>query len=468
MVNIFLIVVAIIMAILVLALSFYIVFLYQHEEDKNTAWLPKIVVICGLALACFNVLLLPYDVASRMDPSTGISQGINTELCWEIVLYTIAILTFAIVPFCIFFYEGYEPEQSSIGTQLKPAFCYGGITAVLFATIAVLCWLFAGTAKIPIEVFEPQPQSVAVGSAVLNTGVFKENKIEVPVAFLTYVVALMCVIGWVFFIIFAGIGLASVPIDGVRDFIDRPIPISLEEYNKRKDACGHDAMKLMERGQELEKAEEQGAKGYFHRKRLLKFQQEVSQLETQYEKIDKCYNGAPSVLAAYLGLVLAILGGIVSFLWLLHILIHNILGKPFLSKMLEGLDSAFSLFGVVAYGLFAFYLLLCVVKGCARFGFNLVLFTIHPMKIHGTMMNGLLFNTGLILLCSTPCVQFSVISFSSYVSNTSASVLFLLIRNLSGVGAITQYIQYAMGVIALISIVCLAFLPRCKRGEGDD
>jgi LMBR1 domain-containing protein 1 len=45
------------------------------------------------------------------------------------------------------------------------------------------------------------------------------------------------------------------------------------------------------------------------------------------------------------------------------------------------LDNAFGLFGTIAYGVFAFYLLLCVIKGNFKFGLRVpFLFEIHPMK----------------------------------------------------------------------------------------
>jgi LMBR1 domain-containing protein 1 len=45
------------------------------------------------------------------------------------------------------------------------------------------------------------------------------------------------------------------------------------------------------------------------------------------------------------------------------------------------LDNVFGLFGTIAYGIFAFYLLWCVFKGNFKFGLRIpFLFTIHPMK----------------------------------------------------------------------------------------
>lgn len=40
----------------------------------------------------------------------------------------------------------------------------------------------------------------------------------------------------------------------------------------------------------------------------------------------------------------------------------------------------FPLFGTLAFGIFSFYLLWCVVKGAMKFGIRLLIITIHPLK----------------------------------------------------------------------------------------
>ena len=72
--NWFLIIVAIVMTVMLMIGSLYVLVYFQAEEDKNTAWAPKIAVVLGLTLACCVVLLLPMDVANR---STG--SGLDME-----------------------------------------------------------------------------------------------------------------------------------------------------------------------------------------------------------------------------------------------------------------------------------------------------------------------------------------------------------------------------------------------------
>jgi LMBR1 domain-containing protein 1 len=80
--NVVLIVTVVIFAILTLIGAFYFLVHYQHPEDKWVAWFPKFIVVglrvsrnqhrvtrihqvLGFSLACYNMLLLPLDVANR-------------------------------------------------------------------------------------------------------------------------------------------------------------------------------------------------------------------------------------------------------------------------------------------------------------------------------------------------------------------------------------------------------------------
>jgi LMBR1 domain-containing protein 1 len=98
---------------------------------------------------------------------------------------------------------------------------------------------------------------------------------------------------------------------------------------------------------------------------------------------------------------------------------------PFLNSLLIAFSNA-PLFGPLFYGIFAFYLLMCVIKGCIKFGLRVLFIPIHPIKspfligrIGGTMMNSMVFNVGLILLSSLAVVQFCSLSFKEYARYTS-------------------------------------------------
>ena len=142
---------------------------------------------------------------------------------------------------------------------------------------------------------------------------------------------------------------------------------------------------------------------------------------------------------------------------------------PFLNDYFQWFDTWFPLFGVLSVGIFAVYLQFCVIKGCFKFGVRFFFITLHPMKMNGTYMNSFLFNLGLILLCSLPVVQFSVMAFSDYARFTNVAQIF---------GVQIKYLQffeyfwttnafvYAILGMAVLSAVYLGCKPRDKPANA--
>lgn len=479
--NWWLIVVAGVISLFVLALIFYLMMLFMSPDDKNQAWLPKIIVVIGLCLACFNVLLLPYDVANRFSPDVAGSAGggIDVVLVWQIVMWTICVFTFVIVPFAMFYYESMDPDQPNICNQLRPAFCYTTIAFFIFAILLVVLWITLGTATIPYTlvvvnatsgytVFDP----LAGGENYRTLQTEDETSMDIKVSIFVYMVGLMSAVGWILFFFFGGVGLASLPYDFVENFIDRPKPITRVEYDGKKDGIGRECLRLVPIGKKLEEEGRGGNTGKKHKKKVAIFKRQVGDLERAHEKLEICYRDqGGSVLKAWLGLIVGIMGIVLSLAWYLHIILNNAAQvTPFLNSFFIALDGAFGLLGVMAYGIFAFYLLWCVVKGCTKFGLNFIVFTVHPMKINGTLMNSFLFNTLLIMIASVSTVQFCSISFREYAANTSVDALFTTyVQRLKGINYITMYLQYPMIAITGLTIVYLfCCQKRCRAKEDED
>ena len=123
---------------------------------------------------------------------------------------------------------------------------------------------------------------------------------------------------------------------------------------------------------------------------------------------------------------LGVLSSILSLVWYLHIVLYVFISPPptiFLNALFIQLDEYFQLFGTVTYGLFSFYLLACVLKGCMKVGLRFLWIPIHPMRIGGTLMNSFLFNVWLLLLCGVATVQFCYAAFQSYAQLTAIDML---------------------------------------------
>lgn len=99
-----------VVAILVLLVSLYLVVNYQHPEDRNQAWIPKIVVLLGFAVAFWTILLFPLDVANQQAcaldvPLSSCETTLPMTQLWYAVYIAAMAITFVAVPFSIFYYE---------------------------------------------------------------------------------------------------------------------------------------------------------------------------------------------------------------------------------------------------------------------------------------------------------------------------------------------------------------------------
>jgi LMBR1 domain-containing protein 1 len=65
MADIFLIVVTVVIFLLLFVSSFYILVYYQHPDDRNDAYFPKVIVVLGFVMAGATVLGLPIDVVNN-------------------------------------------------------------------------------------------------------------------------------------------------------------------------------------------------------------------------------------------------------------------------------------------------------------------------------------------------------------------------------------------------------------------
>ena len=104
-----LLVIIIVVSLLVLITTTYQMILYIHRDDKGwgKAVYCKILVVISMAMVWVQALLLPLDVASSSIPgfnSLFVSEGINMEVFWSIVLFISLGLAVILLPYAIFLY----------------------------------------------------------------------------------------------------------------------------------------------------------------------------------------------------------------------------------------------------------------------------------------------------------------------------------------------------------------------------
>ncbi|RNF04430.1 LMBR1-like conserved region-containing protein [Trypanosoma conorhini] len=465
-----LVLLALIVAVGTVALVAYLVIVFEAEEEKNEGWWLRILVVLSFSWACFNILVLPYDVANVRGSVYGPGGEINVTTMWIAILVPMSLLAFVVCPFAMVYRETMEPDQTSVWRPIKFAAMVTAALVGVFLLLIFLLWATVGYTSIAYAQYDVvAPSAKSFEEVVLFSDTSYAATLRFKVSLFVYFVALTCTIGWMLFFLFGGVGLVAMPVDCFMRFRDRPRPITAAEYALRRAEIAQESQRLMCDGNKLEQDESAGHSGRRHRRKVFAFRQRVAELEAYHDKVETSYREkGGEVVRGYLFLFLGLVFASISILWILQVIIHNLTHLyPLLSNMFIRMDRTFMLFGVLAYGCFSFYLLSCVVKGCVKLGGNLLLFQIYPMELGGTLMNAFLFNAMLVMITSTAVVQFCTVSFAEYAVNTNVGAMFTVyVANLQGIKYILTYLQYPLLVIAGVSLVWLLLCP--KRRVDDE
>lgn len=96
MVDVWLIIITVVIAIIMLAFDIYILALYCHPDDFNfwAGWISKIVVIAASIIIWGFVLVLPLDIAN----ARGQGSGFNMDLLYEIMFILYFVFVVFILP----------------------------------------------------------------------------------------------------------------------------------------------------------------------------------------------------------------------------------------------------------------------------------------------------------------------------------------------------------------------------------
>lgn len=494
MVEPFLIITVVVVSLLLLGAMVLVLIVFAHPDDKNAAYFPKVVTIAGLWLAFASLLVLPYDVAASKSSGGG---GIRVDVLWQIVYIVLAVMLAFIIPYAFFYYENDQDEEAmeDAGMCEKQgcmALKYTLGLAVVLILLLVIMYAFLHNANIPVKryaqltnlvypydlPFSQMKNNQSSCSLSFNCVVSNFNW-TIPVSFPLYVIAFLAFLGWFFFTLFLGVGFFALPLDLINEYRTRPTPISTKVYFEERTNLGGRAKKLIEIAEKLSIQLEKGGKSRGARRQenrdLKNFEKHYYYLKKDYQILyiaHQLKGGNPLVyiFKGFLGCIFICL----SILWFIHIAIFVLPRKPyhpFLNEFFVDLESgipSFPLFGVLAFALFAFYLLWCVVKGNFRLGVRFLIIKLYPMEVGNTLMNAFLFNTWIILLTSVPAVQFCITAFPIYAKNTQADVMF---------GTQIQYLDFfryffmnnvfiiAMLVICGITILILTVCPTNKAEQ---
>eukprot|EP01029_Cantina_marsupialis_P029547 TRINITY_DN781826_c0_g1_i1.p1 TRINITY_DN781826_c0_g1~~TRINITY_DN781826_c0_g1_i1.p1 ORF type:complete len:530 (+),score=129.99 TRINITY_DN781826_c0_g1_i1:67-1656(+) len=492
MVDLALIGVAIVVPIILFVVNGYFLVLFQHPEDKNTAYIPKIVVLLGFLITEIAILMLPFDAGNKSGV-VGCGEWndecgeINVAFFWQVIYIAIAVFIFVVIPFATFRYEADDGEGNKNEVVCWTGIKYTIVCAFVGIAAILITYAFLGKTKMPVDSFSVNaadflPVATAItASNVCGTGSCEgiEETLEMDLSIPIYIAAFLSFVGWFFFILYAGVGVVTFPLDAINSYRNRPKIMNTNQYFQFKIAIQNRAKQLLEAGRQVKEMRENFTRETHTRKEKRthkkKMKENLNRLSIMTEQLNADHNHLMACQADVLnrsnplvpiGKLLAGIGGVIlSAAWLFHIVAYMLFDPPLsqgLNTYLTQYDTWFPLFGTLSIGVLAMYLLVCVIKGGVKYGVRFLFFKVHPMRINDTLMSSFLFNTGLIMLCSLPVVQFCTQAFADYIRLTDVQIIFgTQIRYMEGFRYFFNNNVFVLALLGMsfLSLIYVIFAP---------
>nr|CAG4718516.1 unnamed protein product [Naegleria fowleri] len=349
------------------------------------------------------------------------------------------------------------PPISSFLHQIKWGACATIVSFLMVTILTAVTYFFFGWADIPFMQYTQAVSAPTLHAALLQaTPAYADERIlSIFVSIVIYVIAVILFLGYFVFIICSGCGMTALPVTLIKAFIFKPKRIRSSEFIEAKAKLMRQSKKMIEIGTKLQEAQDEGKIALKDRRILNDFKMAAYKLEEEWKIIHTSFFSAGgSVILPILYLILGIVCCLISLAWIVHLIVYWAIINPpngmlnVVFNWLDDLTVGFPILGGLLFWVFTVYLVFTVLAGNASITSRIPLFAIHPMKKGDTMMNSLMFNTGLILLSSVVINQFSQRAFNSYSRSTAMDIIFS--------GAITnlRYIQWFYFAMIYAYLAC--------------
>ena len=131
-----------------------------------------------------------------------------------------------VIPFSLFYYESAEAENNRISSQICQAIQYEICTVIIVFLILLLMFFFLSVAQVPSQELTTNFESIDNANISLPIPLPGSStlcdiypcdgpnlKFEIRVSFPIYTIGLVSFAGWFFFVLYAGVGFAALPLD---------------------------------------------------------------------------------------------------------------------------------------------------------------------------------------------------------------------------------------------------------------
>lgn len=149
------------------------------------------------------------------------------KLYWDIVYMAIAIFAIVLLPFAIFFYES-DPDKTIISRFLN-AFFMTIAALIISCLIIFISFIWLSVAEIPVQTYTIPYNTPSA------TPVVTQQTMNISVAPPIYIIGILSFVGWIFFVLFGGVGLTALPLDLILEFKNRPIIRSVNDMKSKKE-----------------------------------------------------------------------------------------------------------------------------------------------------------------------------------------------------------------------------------------
>lgn len=401
----------------------------------------------------------------------------------------ILVMIIAVVPFTMCYYE----QAGSMFNKICTGCCWMIISIVIWALIIVVLWATIGIAEIPITEylmpissnFDPSKSEDAakiIELAEASETTADDVTIDITCSFVVYAVCIVSILGWVFFLVFGGGGLFTLPFDWILQCCFRPRIPSKREFFEYKAKLKRDTEQLLKVIEEKKRdctsriASEDESKKSFNRKErkeLKKIRQQVQDCVDDFENVRYVENPDDyNVLAPYCKGIFGVIFLLLALVFIAHLLYTIILGEGhFLADAFVAMDGFVPFLGAGFYGVFIVYLAVSTIKGSVKIGTKFLLFEFYPMNEKATLPNAMLFNGMMYMASTLALMQFSNTVFTTYTYNTAVNGMFSgQIQNIRGLKYLFRYLHWVFLVFAVLGFAwsitfqcCIACCDRYHR-----
>lgn len=386
-------------------------------------------------------MLVPVNIINEY-PIIG-SQEIRTvsiRALFMTLMYLNIFFTFLIIPFSIFYYE------TQFDTKIGLKRSYTPYLASFLSTL--ISWIFIGAnyaifKEIHLGNISQEACTRLSLMGYINKTNCTENTIILNGTFSIATAGLLLFIGYVFNVIFIGVGCVLIPINYLISIIKRPRPIDIGLYQQKKREIYQISQALSTKGEDLKRKYDENSKGAesefyvstylrsWHGNRILKqkiykYKSEVFALSSYFENLEERFRTkGQNIIFIIAKLTLMFFTLLFTISIYATLIIHVVLKNPPNYNGNQFINMLFIVFSLV---------LPVYIGSCICYTWNLMAkkfcycLPIHKLTKSQTPMNSMIFIIGIVLIPMTNIVYIANLS-NSWLFKSDLYYIFLLASN---------------------------------------